>query len=55
MDAGERMLIWCNGGPSMGRAVTYPPPLEIPVADGIYVLVDDGEPETWFYDFVSAR
>ena len=49
------MLIWCRGGPSTGRAVTYPPPLEITVGDGIYVLVDDGEPESWFYDFVPAR
>ena len=33
VEAGERMLIWCEGGP--------------------YVLVDDGPPEEWHYQFVS--
>ena len=46
------MLLWCNGGPSMGRATFYPPPLEIGVQDGVYVLVDDGPVEEWHYDFV---
>ena len=46
------MLIWCQGGPAIGRAVTYPPPLEIGAGDGMYVLVDDGPPEEWHYDFV---
>jgi hypothetical protein len=47
------MLIWCEGGPSLGRAVLFPPPLEIGVDGGIYVLVDDGPPEEWHYQFVS--
>ncbi len=53
MDQGERMLIWCKGGPSVGRAVVYPPPLELEVDGGIYVLVDDGSPEQWHYEFVA--
>jgi hypothetical protein len=55
MEAGDRMLIWCAGGPSLGRAVTYPPPLEIDVEGGVYVLVDDGPPEEWNYLFVAER
>ncbi|MFZ1490470.1 MAG: hypothetical protein WAS51_11050 [Ilumatobacteraceae bacterium] len=53
MDQGDRMLIWCNGGPSVGRAVVYPPPLELEVAGGVYVLVDDGSPEQWHFEFVT--
>jgi hypothetical protein len=49
------MLIPCNGGPAVGRAARYPPPLEITVAGGTYVLVDDGPPETWSYDFVPGE
>ena len=29
VETGERMLIRCDGGPSMSRLVRYPPPLEI--------------------------
>ena len=46
------MLIWCEDGPSPGRAVQFPPPLELAVDGGIYVLVDDGPPEQWHYAFV---
>lgn len=53
MDNGDRMLIWCEGGPSLGRAAHFPPSLEIEVNGGMYVLVDDGPPERWHYDFVS--
>lgn len=53
VDVGERMLIWCEGGPSIGRAVHFPPPLEIAVEGGMYVLVDEGSPEHWHYAFVS--
>lgn len=52
MEEGERMFVWCHGGPAVGRAVAYPPPAEIQLDDGIYVLVDDGPPETWRYDYV---
>jgi hypothetical protein len=54
MDVDERMLIWCDGGPSIGRAVRFPPPLEIDVVGGTYVLVDDGPPEQWRYAFVTT-
>jgi len=54
VETGERMLIWCEGGPSIGRAVYFPPPLEIAVEGGLYVLVDGGAPENWHYAFVSA-
>ena len=39
----------------MSRLVTFPPPLEIEVAGGLYVLVDDaGPPEGWRYEYVAA-
>jgi hypothetical protein len=52
VEDGERMLIPCEGGPSISRLVHYPPPLEILEGDGMYVLVDDGPPTHWRYDFV---
>ena len=53
VEPGERMLLWCEGGPNVGRATHYPPPLEIHVDGGTYVLVDDGAPEQWRYISVS--
>lgn len=53
MEMGERMFMWCEGGPSIGRAVHFPPPFEIRVDGGMYVLVDDGPPEHWHYAFVN--
>jgi hypothetical protein len=55
VERGERMLIRCVGGPSTSRLVRYPPPLEIDERDGLYVLVDDGPPEQWRYDFVPHQ
>jgi hypothetical protein len=55
VEAGERMLLWCEGGPSIGRAVQFPPPLELEVDGGLYVLVDDGTPEQWHYVFVPLQ
>lgn len=49
------MFLWCDGGPAIGRAVSYPPPAEIDLDDGIYVLVDDGPVEHWHYEFVADR
>ena len=54
VEAGERMLLWCDGGPAVGRAEHYPPPLEVVVDGGVYVLVDDGPPEHWHYVFVAG-
>jgi hypothetical protein len=48
------MFVWGDGGPAIGRAVLFPPPLEIEVVGGLYVLVDDGPPEHWRYDFVPT-
>jgi hypothetical protein len=53
VEVGERMLLWCTGGPSRCRAVTYPPPPEIHLDDGLYVLVDDSEIGQWRYDFIA--
>jgi hypothetical protein len=48
------MFVWCDGGPAMGRAVLFPPPHEIAVDGGLYVLVGDGSPEQWRYEFIPA-
>jgi hypothetical protein len=54
VEDGERMLLWCDGGPSISRLERYPPPLEVPVTGGIYVLVDDGAPQEWHYKFEAV-
>jgi hypothetical protein len=51
---GERMLIRCVGGPSQTRLERMPPQLEITEDDGVYVLVDDGPPQEWWYQFVPT-
>ena len=48
------MLLWCDGGPAMVRAVHFPPPFEIAMDGGMYVLIDDGPVEQWRYEFVSG-
>lgn len=55
MEPGDRMLLWCDGGPSIGRATTFPPPVEIEVPGGRYVLVDDGPVDEWHYAFADER
>jgi hypothetical protein len=52
LDEGDRIFIPCQGGPSVSRAETFPPRLEIPEADGTYVLIDVGPREDWHYLFV---
>lgn len=42
----------CDGGPSISRLETFPPPLEVGERSGLYVLEDDGPPEQWRYLFV---
>ena len=54
MDDGDRMLIPCVGGPSTSRLVRYPPPHEIDEHGGIYVLVDEGLPSMWHFEFVPS-
>ena len=55
VEQGERMLIRCDGGPSQSRLVRYPPPLEVEETEGLYVLVDDGPPDQWWYQFVPRE
>jgi hypothetical protein len=52
---GDRLLLPCDGGPSQSRLVHWPPPLEIVEQDGMYVLVDDGPPHEWRYQFVAGE
>ena len=56
MEQGERMLIPCfGGGPCMSRLEYYPPSLEIEERGGMYILVDNGPPEQWRYDWIADR
>ena len=48
------MLIPCQGGPTGWRAATFPPPLEFETDGGMYVLLDDGAPDGWSYEFVPV-
>lgn len=53
VEPGDRMLIPCaGGGPCISRLVYYPPPLEVEERGGMYILVDDGPPDQWRYDWV---
>jgi hypothetical protein len=54
-EAGERLFVRCEGGPSASRLERWPPPVEVPEADGMYVLVDDGPLEDWRYVFVPRE
>lgn len=47
------MLVPCEGGPSLSRLVTYPPPLEIEVGtSGMYVLEERRSPTRPDCDYV---
>jgi hypothetical protein len=48
----DRLLLPCEGGPCHYRSEHLPPRVEIDERDGIYALVDDGEPHEWRYLFV---
>jgi len=50
----DRMFIRCEGGPCISRLEAFPPRIEIPEKSGIYVLVDDGPPEAWAYQFMPT-
>lgn len=52
MQAGDRMLVPCEGGPSQSRLVRFPPPLEVPERGGCSVLVDEGPVVSWSYLWV---
>jgi len=49
---GQQLLIRCEGGRSISRLETFPPPLEIEERGGTYVLDDDGPVYRWRYEFV---
>ena len=49
---GERLLIPCEGGPSMSRLVHSPAPLEIVDRGGLYVL-DDTDPSAPRYVWIA--
>jgi hypothetical protein len=51
---GDRLLIPCDGGPSISRLEIFPPPLEIEERGGMYVLEDEGAPAQWRYRFVTG-
>ena len=55
LEEGERFFVPCDGGPSTSRLERFPPPLEIEENDGTYVLVDEGPPEEWRYQFVPRE
>ena len=54
LQRGDRMFIRCEGGPCISRLETFPPMIEIQENGGLYVLVDDGPPEEWVYQFVAT-
>jgi hypothetical protein len=54
LQGGHRVFIRCEGGPCLSRLETFPPRLEIPERNGLYVLVDDGPLEAWSYQFVPT-
>jgi hypothetical protein len=51
---GDRMFIRCEGGPCTSRLEVFPPRIEIHEKNGFYVLVDEGPPESWTYQFVAS-
>jgi hypothetical protein len=52
---GDRIFIACEGGPSWNRLEVWPPRLEVPEPDGVYVLQDDGPRSDWRYLFVPRQ
>ena len=47
-------MLWCDGGPSQLRRVPDPPPVEISVQGGMYVLDDrDEDRANWRYVFLA--
>jgi hypothetical protein len=55
LEPGDRMLIPCEHGPSFTRLEVFPPRLEIPEREGMYVLRDIGPRHEWRYEFVPRR
>jgi hypothetical protein len=55
LEAGDRLLVPCQGGPSISRLELFPPRLEIEEDDGMYVLVDEGPRAQWTYVFIPRE
>jgi hypothetical protein len=55
LEAGDRLFVPCEGGPSVTRLEMFPPRLEIEEDDGTYVLVDDGPRAHWAYVFIPRE
>ncbi len=53
--AGDRVLVPCEGGPCVSRLEVFPPRLEIPESEGLYVLDDSGPPRDWKYVFIPRE
>ena len=51
---GDRFFVQCEGGPCLSRLERFPPHLEIAEQGGMYVLIDEGDPEDWHYLFVPT-
>ncbi len=49
---GDRIFVACEGGPSASRLEMFPPRLELPEREGVYVLIDVGPRADWRYLFV---
>jgi len=41
-------------GSCFSRLKTFPPRIELREKCGLYVLIDDGPPEAWIYQFVAT-
>jgi hypothetical protein len=54
MRRGDRMFIRCEGGPCISRLETFPSLMEVRENGGLYVLVDEGPPHAWKYQFVAT-
>ena len=50
---GDQLLLRCEGGPSISRLESFPPPLEVEEKGGVYVLDDEGPVYAWRYVFVA--
>jgi hypothetical protein len=51
---GDRIFVQCDGGPCQSRLEHFPPRFEIEERGGMYVLIDEVEPEDWRYLFVPS-
>lgn len=54
MRDGEPVMISCRGGPAGRRTATFPPPFDVEVDTGMYVLADEGPPEHLMCEFVDV-